>query len=321
MQASPRQRSPRSPFLPLSPSSPPDPASPSRSLLQPPELHEPPLSSSVYPVVLKQPFDDPHEVLCHEYNVEKTTVQLEPDGTVPPTVDMQVLQDAHMPTHALVVLGSETPQPSSDSSSPTTAPALPINADQFSRKFENDIGQTSAELCVPGSTLPVPEWDAASRSQFVTLPAIPLRAPHPPSIPLLLLFGLGLHLVPQPGARRGSSRRRSASPHPRRAPRTPTGLLATFLLPTPVIEEFPAAAAMAEAMAHLCSDEEMLQYVAHNQGLWRNVLALAPTDAAVVDMVHTAWNVTAEARRIRARRRVVPPDVGNVDSEPDSDVS
>lgn len=82
-----------------------------------------------------------------------------------------------------------------------------------------------------------------------------------------------------------------------------TGLLTTYLLPVAVIEEFPAAAAMADVMARTCSDEELAAYVVQNQGLWRNALSLAPQDSAIIEIVRTAWNVTAEARRLREKMR------------------
>ncbi|KAI0922827.1 hypothetical protein AcW1_002616 [Taiwanofungus camphoratus] len=309
MHPFPRPKSPKYTPRPLRPPPCPAPTKPVHSLSTEPE-NTTVSSTAVYPTLLKQPFDDPYEVLCQQFNVAKAIVPLQLDGSSPPLINMQVLRDAHMPTHVLVVLESHllvTPPNSPISSAPPSPRpplAVPINSELFARNFTNDIGQLSAELSVPGSTMPVPYWDESTRAQVVTLPTISLHAPHAPSIPLLLLYGLGLHLSadsPFHRGRAGYSRRRSGSPVS--PARTSTGTLATYLLPAPVIGEFPAAAAMAEAMARHCTDLEMQRHAAFNQGLWRNVLALAPTDAAIVDLVRTAWNVTAEARRIRERRR------------------
>ena len=120
-----------------------------------------------------------------------------PPGQNPPqTVNMRVLRDAHMPAHALLVIDS-----SLDPSNPTVqrvheppeALVIPVDAETFAQKFTYDISQLVNELAQPGTAFPVPFWDHAVRAQAVTLPLIPLRVPHPASVPLLLLFGLGLH--------------------------------------------------------------------------------------------------------------------------------
>jgi hypothetical protein len=99
--------------------------------------------------------------------------------------------------------------------------------------------------------------------------------PHVASIPLLLLFGLGLE--------------------------TQTNLLAFHLLPPQVIEEFPNAAAMAQVMS-LLPEDEIQRRVKYNQGIWKNVLALGVRDSNIVELIKTAWNVTAEARRLCQHR-------------------
>ncbi|EED81337.1 predicted protein [Postia placenta Mad-698-R] len=273
--------------------------------------------------VFKKPFDDPYEALCREYNVAPTNVTLQPDGAVPPAIDMPVLRDAHMPTHTLVILNTSAPSsplaPSfSAPPSALLAPsphtvAIPINADLFAERFAKDLTSLAPDRSPTGSTLPVPTWSERAHSQTVTLPTIPLPAPHPPSVPLLLLYGLGLHLYADPQAPRGRSpggRRRSGGPDARTM--TSTSTLAAYLLPTRVIEEFPSAAAMADVMARWCTELEMQFYTKFNQGLWANVLALAPADAVLVDLVRTAWNVTAEARRIRERLRLAAAAVASV---------
>jgi len=132
------------------------------------------------------------------------------------------------------------------------------------------------------SSLPLPAT--------VTLPIVPLQVPHAPSIALLLLYALGVHTDPS--------------------------ALATALLPLSVAEEFPSAAAMAQAMAAHCERENnasevrssgggarsLERYMLYNQGMWKNVLALGLQDPRVMSVVQTVWNVTAEARKILARQ-------------------
>jgi hypothetical protein len=139
----------------------------------------------------------------------------------------------------------------------------------------------------------------------VTLPLVPLQVPHAPSVPLLLLYALGV--------------------------RTNPSALAAALLPLSVAEEFPSAAAMAQAMAMQCQRENhypasgsgsgssssvggggggaargwrsLDRYTMYNQGIWKNVLALGLQDSRVMSVVQTVWNVTAESRKILARQR------------------
>jgi hypothetical protein len=68
-----------------------------------------------------------------------------------------------------------------------------------------------------------------------------------------------------------------------------------------VIEEFPAFTLMAETFARM--DDALDARVVYNQGLWRNVLLLAPEDTRIVEIVRTAWNVTCEAHKGRERMR------------------
>jgi hypothetical protein len=142
-----------------------------------------------------------------------------------------------------------------------------------------------------------------------------LQVPHAPSIALLLLYALGVRADPS--------------------------ALAAALLPLSVAEEFPSAAAMAQAMAAQCERDKagasasssgsadggaaaaaaamvvggggggggrwqlssLDRYTAYNQGVWKNVLALGLQDARVMSVVQTVWNVTAESRKISARQR------------------
>lgn len=59
-------------------------------------------------------------------------------------------------------------------------------------------------------------------------------------------------------------------------------------------------------------DDSLEAYFTLNQGMWRNVLLLAPQDTRIVEIVRTAWNVTADARKIRDRWKVTgrPSEAG-----------
>ena len=134
----------------------------------------------------------------------------------------------------------------------------------------------------------------------VVVSVLPLQVPHAPSIPLLLLYALGV----------------------RKNPST----LAAALLPLSAAEEFPSAASMAQAMATHCECDNarivagtrdgessargtatgwqlLDRYTTYNQGIWKNVLALGLQDPRVMSVVQTVWNVTAESRKILARQR------------------
>lgn len=205
---------------------------------------------------------EPLEALCCYLNVQK--VSLSPEDPVPPTMDVPVVREGtRMPTHLFVL--------SDGSSSGLTSPYVlaPVPADLFAQKFRSEV----IPPVRPDSPSPIPRNEPSSSKQIITLPVIPLTVPHAPSIPLLLLYALGL------------------PPHM-------TGM-ATHLLPLEAIEEFPSAAAMSQAMARVCDESELRRYVAFNQGLWKNILALGPKDTQVIELVQTAWNVTAEARRMK----------------------
>jgi hypothetical protein len=176
---------------------------------------------------------------------------------------MPVRRDAHMPSHVLAVY-----QTNANASVPPLM--LPIDATLYEEGFRVELNLPPAP---PGSTSPVPR-QLEGETLVVTLPVVPLSVPHAPSLPLLLLFGLRLETEPN--------------------------CLAWRLLPANVVEEFPNALAMAEVLSRLRDDRfELL--LRHNQGIWKNILALGLKHTVLVEMVQTVWNVTAEARRIRQR--------------------
>jgi hypothetical protein len=182
---------------------------------------------------------------------------------------MQVSRNARMPTHLLAVVS-----PDQNPSSPPVM--LPIDAALFDRGFRFDLN-IPADPPGTGSTAPIPYTHTMGDSQvlMVTLPVLSITVPHIASLPLLLLFGMKLETQPN--------------------------LLAWSLLPVNVVEEFPNAAAMALILSHIRDDQFDRTY-RHNQGIWKNTLALGVNDPSIDEIVHTAWNVTAEARRIRRQR-------------------
>lgn len=170
-----------------------------------------------------------------------------------------------MPTHALALISSE-----SDAESSTVPPMImPLNSDLYNACFRVELLPQPP----PGTAAPIPH----SNSQFVTLPVVQARVPHASSVPLLILFALGLE--------------------------TNTNILAWTMLPSQVVEEFPNSAAMAQVMAQNVREQEFQARFKYTQGLWQNTLALGLEDAAIVGLIQNAWNVVTEARRIRAKLR------------------
>jgi hypothetical protein len=229
--------------------------------------------------------------LCHALNVAKTAPSSAYHLTK--THELAVLNRSSpvLPTHLLAVHDAPLAEP--------TAPItlIPVNIETFSRKLRTDITGIRHQPHPPTRVLPSPTIFHASLPLpvTVTLPVVPLRVPHAPSVALLLIYALGV--------------------------RTNPSALAAALLPLSVAEEFPSAAAMAQAMAVQCDPENnasdagnstggtargwrvLDRYTVYNQGMWKNVLALGLQDARVMSVVQTVWNVTAESRKILARQR------------------
>lgn len=177
---------------------------------------------------------------------------------------MQVVRDAHMPTHVLAATQS-------GQNSATPPLMLPIDRTLFEQAFPIELNIPPPP---PGSTAPIPRYITSTNGQHlvVALPVVPITVPHARSLALLLLFGMGLE--------------------------TDTNLLSWSLLPVNVVEEFPNAAAMALILSRH-PDEKFKSIYRHNHGIWMNTLALSLNNQRMYQLVQTAWNVTAEAHRIR----------------------
>ncbi|CAA7266173.1 unnamed protein product [Cyclocybe aegerita] len=204
--------------------------------------------------------EEPIDALCHHFNVQPNQIDTTNLGAA---LDMFVLRDAQMPTHALAV--SQPDQP--------TAPPLmlPIDATLFEQGFRLKLNLPAV---LPGTTAPVPRLTGVPQALMVSLPVVHVTVPHVSSLPLLLLYGMRLETHPN--------------------------ILAWSLLPVDVVEEFPNAAAMALNLSRY-RDDRFERIYRHNQGLWKNILSLGLNDTRILELVQTAWNVTAEARRIRQR--------------------
>ncbi|KAH9974169.1 hypothetical protein BGW80DRAFT_1305611 [Lactifluus volemus] len=254
--------------------------------------------------------EDPLRTLCYALNVAKTAPTTARQLTK--TYELAVLNRTSpvLPTHLLAVHDA----PLSDTSTPLIL--IPIDADIFSRKLRTDLSgariqpstrlrvvspPVSVGVGVGGSTIPGIIFQRLPLPSTVRVPTILLQVPHAPSIPLLLLYALGVRADPS--------------------------ALAAALLPLSAAEEFPSAAAMAQAMAAQCQRDNpnatspsavaendvrgggngrqwsLDRYTAFNHGMWKNVLSLGLQDARVMSIVQTVWNVTAESRKITARQQ------------------
>lgn len=257
--------------------------------------------------------------------------------------DEEYLDEPHpTPTHALVIV-------SNDPHTTSTPIVAPINLIAFTSTFTYDITrQQQRTKDPPAQSTPAPPDRAPggppavppiridgedAENRTVTLPTILLPVPHPPSLPLVLLFALSSYLpamyrpppsepssaLPTPTPTPSRSRSRAPSPFPRSPSRAsctslapssppltpspppqftiPMGLFPTYLLPTFVIEELPAFPTAAAEMARRCSAGELAAYMEYNMGVWRNLLALSSKNEQMMDLVQFALKMTTMARR------------------------
>ncbi|KAJ7726891.1 hypothetical protein B0H16DRAFT_1371253 [Mycena metata] len=208
--------------------------------------------------------EEPLDALCHHFSLAKA---LYPANTpLQPTFDMQIIGPiSRLPTHVLAVLPADN--------NPNIPPLMvPVDAALYHQSFGN-VGLLPQ--VVPGTAPPAQHLGPGAQLPTVTLPVVPVNAPHTLSVALLLLFGLGFE--------------------------TDRNLLAVRVLPSVAIEEFPNAMEMARVMSRL-ADPQWDWYLRYNQGLWKNILAFAPHDTALVELVRTTYKVVADARRMRGQR-------------------
>ncbi|KAJ6618722.1 hypothetical protein B0H10DRAFT_2164121 [Mycena sp. CBHHK59/15] len=208
--------------------------------------------------------EDALDALCHHFSLGKALYP--PNTPLQPTFNMPLIsQAAQMPTHVLAIV----PPDGNSSAAPLM---IPVDVNMYHQCFSRaDLLPSFPGRASTHSPLrpwgPTPHHHPARHSYHGAARRVP---------PLLFLFGLGLE--------------------------TDLNLLASRILPPDVIGEFPNAAAMATVMSRL-REPQFEWYLRYNQGIWKNVLALAPRNTALVELVQTAWNVTADARRIRLRLR------------------
>lgn len=179
------------------------------------------------------------------------------------------------PTHCLAVTQSNAPP-----NSPILM--LPVDSGLYAKGFaldltwpsEDDPSAVPAETEATGDT-PVTIPQLSEGPVRISLSVVPIVIPHVTSLPLLLLFGLGLE--------------------------TDVEKLPYRLLPAAVVAEFPAPAAMAEIFARF-PEQQFERYHMYIHGIWKNILALGLKDSRIVEIVSTAWSVASDARRIRQRQ-------------------
>lgn len=180
---------------------------------------------------------------------------------LPDTIEMEVISDGQMPTHALALLKHSEPE------SISRLVILPINADTWRRRMT-----ISLPIVTPEATpRPVPQYNAERTHQVISLPVVEFLVPHPDNVPILLLFALALEPLPN--------------------------LLAMCLLPGDVVGEFPHAKEMANVMARKYSGEDIVAYVRQNRRIWENALSLGVKDPSILDIVEKAWKVTNVAHQ------------------------
>lgn len=162
---------------------------------------------------------------------------------------------------------------------------LPVCADLYKKGFNPNLPWPKED-----DPPEIPDETEDAGDQPLTIPTLPegpvrlslpvhsISVPHLVSLPLLLLFGLGLE--------------------------TEVEMLPYRLLPSSVVAEFPAPAAMAEVFAKF-PEQQFERYHMYIGGFWGNILALGLKERRIMEIASTAWSVASEARRIRQRQQGV----------------
>ncbi|KAF7969086.1 hypothetical protein HWV62_28332 [Athelia sp. TMB] len=195
--------------------------------------------------------------LRHGIHLDTVELELKPGGTL-------------WPTHVLALS-----QPNSDD--------LTVDAE----------GDAECPLLIPidevtwrektSTPLPPSRPRRGSSGRVIVVPIVPLEVPHPDSIPLLLLFAMGLEPVLE---------------------------LARQLLPPDVMGEFPDADAMVIRMGQDHDAEQIQQYVVRNRQLRFNSLRLGILDRPIINMIELSHKVAVRAqdrRRLHNSGSRTPP--------------
>lgn len=200
--------------------------------------------------------------LCLHYGVLKAPLGV--GRPLPKSLDMEVVHEARIPTHVLALSKQATTEGQS-----TLPLMVPIQAAEWEEKMTMRLSYTTS-----GTALPTPHWDKTRSKpcQIITLPVVAVEVAYPETVPILLLFALGLEHLPN--------------------------MLANYLLPVKVVAEFPNAYEMSNLMARKYDIDKITGYAEQNSQIWGNALNLGVKDKKILDMVHNAWKVTAAARDI-----------------------
>ena len=182
-------------------------------------------------------------------------------------------------THYLAVRQSNSPN------SPVLM--LPVCRDLYRKGFSPDLPwpkeddpheNYNPDADEPDVPVKIPYLNAPVLK--LSLPVYPISVPHLMSLPLVLLFGLGLEMDIE--------------------------YLPYRLLPGTVIAEFPAAPAMAEIFAKF-PERDFERYHMYLAGFRDNSYFLGLKNQRIIEIITTAWKVATQARQIRQRQQKVLP--------------
>ncbi|KAF5345848.1 hypothetical protein D9756_009860 [Leucocoprinus leucothites] len=218
---------------------------------------------------------EPLDALYRHFNVVKAGYHAGPieERFV---MTLTTLNASRYPSHCLAV---------TQTNSPANSPALmlPVCKDLYRRGFDpnlrwpkEDEPPEISDETEDATDLPVTIPPLSDDPIKISLPVHPITVPHLVSLPLVLLFGLGLE--------------------------TDIERLPYRLLPSSVVAEFPAAPAMAEIFAKF-PEQQFERYHMYLKGFWGNILSLGLKHKRIMEIVSTAWSVASEARRIRQRQQ------------------
>lgn len=135
------------------------------------------------------------------------------------------------------------------------------------------------------TTTPLPDSfvDGTPAGRIITLPIVHIDVPHPDSIPMLLLFALGLE--------------------------QDISLFTRQLLPDDVMAEFPNSEAMVIRMDQQLDANGIQKYLIRNRQLWFNSLRLGVQDRKITNLIELSHKVTVRAQdRQRSRGPVIIVD-------------